>query len=333
MTAVAHLVWGPLGPDPLRAFLASYREHPAGEDHELVVILNGVQREHRRALLEVLDGVEHRLLTLDRPVQDLEAYALAAASLDHERLCFMNSYASILADGWLSKLERALDGPGVGLVGATGSWASLRSWTMHLIHLPSPYRAVVPERAQAFAEFEQIDRELRGERAAEEAGAEFDSGGAPRAVRAARAQAERLVSTAEQLARFGSFPTPHLRTNAFLVSAALFRQLRTVRLRRKMDAYSLESGRRGITAQVLRAGARALVVDRDGVAYEAPDWPASRTFWQADQERLLVADNQTRIYSNGSMARRRLLAALAWGAQAAPVAAHASDRLDPGSSS
>ena len=58
--------------------------------------------------------------------------------------------------------------------------------------------------------------------------------------------------------------------------------------------------------------------DRDGVAYEAEEWPRSHTFWQSDQERLLIADKQTRVYTNGGFERRRLLSALAWGQQADP---------------
>ncbi len=42
MIAVVHLVWGPLGAGPLQEFLASYKRHPAGAEHELVVLLNNV---------------------------------------------------------------------------------------------------------------------------------------------------------------------------------------------------------------------------------------------------------------------------------------------------
>lgn len=71
MTAVVHLVWAPLGPAPLRDFLRSYRAHPAGAEHELVILLNGtvgradVTAADRHRLLAELDGIEHRLLELD----------------------------------------------------------------------------------------------------------------------------------------------------------------------------------------------------------------------------------------------------------------------------
>ncbi len=40
--AVLYLAWLPLGPDPLRRFLASYGAHPAEREHRLVVIANGI---------------------------------------------------------------------------------------------------------------------------------------------------------------------------------------------------------------------------------------------------------------------------------------------------
>jgi hypothetical protein len=122
---VVHLVWGPLGPEPLRDFVASYRAHPAGAEHELVVVSNGVTD---RSLLRELDGVEHRLIELDEPVLDLAAYDRAARALTHERLCFLNSYSVILGDDWLAHLARALDEPDAAIVGATASWESQAEW-------------------------------------------------------------------------------------------------------------------------------------------------------------------------------------------------------------
>ncbi|HVR05502.1 MAG TPA: hypothetical protein VMS02_05630, partial [Solirubrobacteraceae bacterium] len=75
-----------------------------------------------------LAEVEHRVLDLKRSVLDLPAYGLAARELPHERLCLLNSYSVVLADDWLALLARALDAPGVGLAGVTGSWESQAEW-------------------------------------------------------------------------------------------------------------------------------------------------------------------------------------------------------------
>jgi hypothetical protein len=86
--------------------------------------------------------------------------------------------------------------------------------------------------------------------------------------------------------------------------------------RRKFNSYRLESGRRSITAQVLESGLRALVVDSEGNAFDSDDWPGSETFWSGAQRRLLIADNQTRIYQAADSRRRTLLAQYAWGEHA-----------------
>lgn len=154
MIGVIHLVWAPLGYEPLREFLRSYHAHSAGQEHELIVVLNGageggpIGLDVRELLLRELDDSSHRLIVLDEPVQDLAAYGKAARLCEHEQLCFMNSYCVIEADGWLGYLSRALSVPDVGLVGTTASWESqaewlrgkVRYWPYQLAKLPGSRR-------------------------------------------------------------------------------------------------------------------------------------------------------------------------------------------------
>jgi hypothetical protein len=133
MIGLVHLVWAPLGPEPLREFLRSYRVHSAGAEHELAIALNGAASQGggeaaREALLAELAETEYRLIELERPMLDIAAYGEAARRLEHSRLCFVNSYSVILADGWLGQLARALEQPGVGLAGASASWESQAEW-------------------------------------------------------------------------------------------------------------------------------------------------------------------------------------------------------------
>ncbi len=325
MIAVVHLVWGPLGPAPLRAFLDSYRRHPAGADHELVILFNGVAPEQRSELSSELRGIEHRALSLERPVQDLTAYAWAGARLDHDRVCFLNSHSVLLAPDWLGKLDDALNLPGAGLVGATGSWASFRSAVLNGLMLPNPYRAA-PEPARALRRelWCEIEREL------EQAEPRRALAG-PRDPREHRI-ANRLKSVRqlpEHLLDFPGFPAYHLRTNAFMAERATLASLRTRRISRKMDALRIESGRDSYTAQIHARGLRALVVTREGSSHDRDDWPASHTFWQAHQERLLIADNRTAVYENGGLERRRLLSARAWGTLAEPLPPAVADEPVP----
>ena len=142
MIGLVHLVWAPLGPEPLREFLRSYHEHPAGAEHELVIALNGAPPAGagdgtREALLAELAGTEHRLIVLEEPLLDLAAYHAAARALEHARLCLVNSYSEVLADGWLGRLAQPLEDPHVGLVGASGSWESQAEWVRgRVLHWP-----------------------------------------------------------------------------------------------------------------------------------------------------------------------------------------------------
>jgi hypothetical protein len=115
---------------------------------------------------------------------------------------------------------------------------------------------------------------------------------------------------------FNPFPNHHLRTNAFLISRDLMLQLWPRHIRTKRGAYLFESGKRSFTNRILRCGLRPLLVGRDGRGFEMPDWSGSNTFRNSDQENLLVADNQTRLYQTANLATRERLATLAWGRNA-----------------
>ena len=218
----------------------------------------------------------------------------------------------MLINGWLANLTDALRQPGVGMVGATGSWASVRSGTLNGLFLPNPYRGVVPGRRVAREQLLAIELERSGE--------ELEPAARPRRspMGSVAATLRTLPLIPEQLLRFEGFPAQHVRTNAFMLERRLLAGLRIGRVRRKMDAYLLESGRHSLTRQIQARGLHTLVVARDGRSYEPEDWPASRTLWQGEQEGLMIADNQTRMYANGGLERRALLSAFAWGRRADP---------------
>ena len=316
MIAVVHLVWGPLGPLPLRNFLHAYNRHPAGAEHELVVLLNGVAPEQRRELMAELHGIEHHALELEQAVQDLSAYAWAAQRLEQAHLCFMNSHSVPLADGWLAKLAQALELPHAGLVGATGSWGSFRSAALNSLRLPNPYRhAPEPPRTHRRELWCEIERELEQAEPHRVAAGPRD----PRVHRFLN-RMKSVRQLPERVFGFPSFPAYHLRTNAFMAEREVFTALRTPPIRTKLDALRLESGHQSYTNQAHALGLRTLVVARDGRSYDREDWAVSHTFWQGAQERLLIADNRTAVYRNGDLERRQLLSARAWGSQAQPFA-------------
>jgi UDP-glucose 4-epimerase len=58
---------------------------------------------------------------------DIGTYIAAAKAVSNRQLIFFNTFSEILADDWLSYFEKALNQPGIGVVGATGSWQALSS--------------------------------------------------------------------------------------------------------------------------------------------------------------------------------------------------------------
>lgn len=299
-TAVVHLVRQANGLAPFEAFMASYRRFPAEIEHDLVLLLKGftepgqlmsyleLAAEEQPARIEVTDGGF-----------DLTAYLAAAAALDHERLCFVNSFSEVLAAGWLRLLDAALDSGHAGAAGATGSWASHLSYGLYQAGFSGgPY-------TRAFAGRDAARRAMHAL-----------SGSTP-----ASAPADWLYNvamTARHCAGMSRFPAMHLRTNAFVIERELLRALRTGRAQTKWATYHLESGRRSITTQLIARGRPPAVVDRQGVARLPAAWDRGDVFWQADQQDLLVADNQTRSYDGASPPHRAVLSAHAWGTSARP---------------
>ena len=98
-----------------------------------------------------------------------------------------------------------------------------------------------------------------------------------------------------------------------MMKRELFIQCSKKRLRDKFDAYVLESGRRGLSNQLLKKGFKMLVIDRYGRTFEIKDWPLSLTYWINDQKNLLVSDNRTRQFEKSTVEDRQKLSSSAWG--------------------
>jgi hypothetical protein len=252
---LVYLAWRPLGIEPVRAFVDSYRRYEPGVPHRLVVALKGYDEDSLPPLRAELAGVEHEEALVDPSLLDLGTYRVLAEACDAEHACFLNTESRALADGWLARLRGAAAAPDVGIAGASGSLESMLS-------------------------------------------------DAPRWLKAARAL------------QFAAFPNPHVRTNAFLARRELLLELDWPLVRRKGPAHRLESGRRSLTRQILDRGLRPVVVGRDGVVFDPPEWAASRTFRLDDQGNLLVADKRTEQYARADTETRGALRRAAWGAAA-----------------
>jgi hypothetical protein len=125
---LVHLVWAPLGAEPLARFCESYARHPAGVEHRLLVLFNGFRADQDLTpWTDALEHVEYERLRLADPVLDLDAYRQAVERVPAARYCFLNSYSVILRDDWLAMFDGCLQTQGVGIVGSSGSLESAYS--------------------------------------------------------------------------------------------------------------------------------------------------------------------------------------------------------------
>ena len=271
---VVHLVWGPLGPDPFRGFVESYRQNRGGIEHHLRIVFNGFRKDEELAgYVSLLDGLPHSILRMPRATLDIPAYLAAAHATDSRYVCFLNSYSVLLDPDWLAKLHGRLSRPGVGLVGATGSHESL--YTTRSKGMRPRGRRSLPRRIAGEWWRRWLLRKHR--------------------------------------AFFDPFPNPHVRTNAFMIARETLLRVKTPPIRSKLDAHRFESGTESLTNQVLALQLDARVIGRDGQGYRQEEWPESHTFRSGDQQNLLVADNRTREYQCADAEGRRLQWEMAWG--------------------
>ncbi len=108
------------------------------------------------------------------------------------------------------------------------------------------------------------------------------------------------------------FPSPHVRTNAFIIRRDLFIGLKRSDFKNKGDAYEFENGRNSMTSQLRSRGFEVAVIGSDLVVYQIPEWEKSKTLWSGKQENLIVSDNQTRDYELGTQEHMNYLNLCGW---------------------
>jgi hypothetical protein len=122
---VVYLAWAGAGLAAIERFATSLRAHPAGTDHTLLVAWKGYEDQGALAQARrALNGIAHQDLTIAATGLDLSSYRTVADEVSADAVCFLNTDSDILVDGWLGALSGHLSAPGVGLVGATGSYES-----------------------------------------------------------------------------------------------------------------------------------------------------------------------------------------------------------------
>ncbi|MET4608341.1 hypothetical protein ABIB90_007847 [Bradyrhizobium sp. JR4.1] len=327
--AVIYLARFAEGVAPVRNFIDSYRHHSIGADHDLVIVWKGFPNDDPSGSPQeaICSQVEHRSIKMTDEGFDITAYKLAAETLPHEYVCFLNTFSEIESDGWLGKLHIHASRDDVGIVGATGSLESVResmkgmSKAVWLCSQGIPYDPLIAaqwgheiaKHAPNWLAQQPPSLYTRARRFAKRFLTQKLV--APKSSRRKEIEDGFEVVWAEygaKYAGFPSFPNPHIRSNAFMLRRPLFLDALPPTLVTKEDCFEFESGHTSMTNSIVRRGLYAVVVGADGKAYRSSEWSGSKTFRSGGQENILVSDNQTRGFEAMSLARRKLYEQWTW---------------------
>jgi hypothetical protein len=325
--AVVYLARHSDGLAAFKRFAGSYRRHSAGIDHDLLIIYKGFKQQ--RDLGEaraVFSEHAHEGIELEDIGFDIGSYLECSRRTKQDYLCFVNTHSEVAATGWLALLHNYAARSGVGVVGAMGSYESLKqSW--ELIHMfrwlyyakglplgdaAARYYVKFPEYLGPMRTFLHWRKLLP---------ARF-LGASYRKAHARFGAYWRMILNGEPhctIAPFPNFPNPHIRSNGFMVRRGQLALFDGVAMATKDDACYFESGPNSLTAQVRRAGQAAILVGRNGQGYDVAEWPSSQTFRLGDESNLLIADNHSRAFLEMTPENRITHARMTWGDYLGPL--------------
>ena len=277
--SVIYLSYIPFGISHLADFVNSYNMFEAGCPHSLVIVFKGmINQDQVIPYLNLLEQSRVNFSTLYYAGDgiDLDAYFWAAGQLEDQHLYFLNTNSILRADNWLEYYVHNFSDC-TGMISATASYQSYYSTVFGNNKMAWEFKNDFMVNFRKYKLF--------------------------------------LKALLFWRFHFKPFPNPHIRTNAFMVRKKDFLESYRGPVNTKFNAYRYESGRNSITSYFLKKGLKVLVVDKYGRTYGPEQWAASSTFRIRQQENLLVADNQTRIYELADEENKRSMTKLSWGDQ------------------
>jgi hypothetical protein len=315
--AVFYLARHAEGLDSFRRFLDSYKRHPAGCSHKLVIIYKGFEHEPDLAAARAEFELPHCEVRVTDEHYDIGAYVQAAHQIDAKHVCFINTHTEILSDNWLAHLRHAIDDESVGVAGASASYESLYDslaltgkavWLAgnqgitYEQKLADYFGFVLRKQAAVWMEAKPSIARKHGQFYEVYLSEKWD---------AFWRSTLKPGGPYHFLADFTRFPNPHIRSNGFIIRREDF--LRFKVRPDKQSAYAFESGPNGLSITLLREGKRLIMVDRNGSCMEKEEWPHSHCFRSGNQENLMMADNQTRSFDGLSQPEKDTHLLMSWG--------------------
>lgn len=255
-------------------FFTSYKMHNSGMNHSLYVVQKGWGDDYKiKALEKLCAEVSAKVVPLPDNGYDWGAYIRIAPTISEKYILFLNSHSEILTDNWLSIFYKHLNKEGIGAVGATGSWST---WSYSRPYWEPSFKSSIQFFIRLLFEIKKY-----------------------------------LVNGR----KYPCFPNPHLRSNAFMIENSIFQDYCKTKLipLDKADSHLLESGFKSLSNYLKNKNLKILVCGKNSESYSTSSWPISNTFRSVNQENLIIADRQCRIYFNSSDFSKRVLSFKSWG--------------------
>lgn len=277
--AIVYLFYCPYGIEKLKKFLHSYNNNKPYFSNKIYIIFKEIQlKESNLEQVEkecISYSLNYQILECQLPGFDINTYQWVAQQVIEDYLIFFNTNSVLLHPNWCDFYTKHIT-KNTGAISATASFNS---------HI----NTVLQENNFHY------NRKLSFK--------------------------ENLASYKMLLKAifiwpflYKKFPNPHIRTNAFLINRKVFLTLNIKNpLKSKREAYLAESGRNSITQQLLKKNLTVGVVNNNGDYFDLQEAYKANTFWNNQQENLLVADNQTELYKNANETQKKQLSLLAWG--------------------
>jgi hypothetical protein len=111
------------------------------------------------------------------------------------------------------------------------------------------------------------------------------------------------------------FPNPHIRTSNFLIKANDFLSLKYNKNKfvNKIFTNYFESGRYGMSNQLLKKKFKLLVVNSMNKKFNVDKWNESKTAFLSNQDNLVISDHRTRQFDTLNVNQKKQLSKLNWG--------------------